>query len=85
MTDIDRIREKCRALRDELARAEGEAEQLQANLDAKQAELAELLGCKPGGVKRAIEKLREQVERDTETIKELLDKVEAIKQGEGDE
>lgn len=87
MTDTDpqAVRERIEECRQDLARAEGEAETLKGEASDAVAKLRELLVCKPGKERAALRKLREKIEAGETEVEELLDQAEVIRDGTDEE
>ena len=84
MSSPQRIRARIEECRQDLARAEGETEALQREMDQDLTKLRKLLKCKPGKEKAAIKKLREKIAADQAKVEELLDRAEAVRDGESE-
>ena len=80
-----KIRSQIEECRGDLARAEGQATALAEEGKTTMGKLRDLLGCKPGGEKRAIKKLREMLTADEAELDRLLDQVQALRDGDEEE
>jgi len=74
-----KIRDQIEECRGDLARAEGQATALAEEGETTMGKLRDLLGCKAGGEKRAIKKLRTQITDDEVELERLLDEVQALR------
>lgn len=51
------------------------SEEIESNLE----ELRELLGCKPGQERKALDKLRDEIAEDEQAVVEILDEIEKLR------
>lgn len=79
MSTFHQIRARLAQARSDLARTEGEGQTLQGELDGTLGKLRELLACKPGQERAAVEKLQAEIAADTAEVSTLLDQAEAAK------
>lgn len=82
MSSPEEIRARIETCRQDLARAEGEAQAIQRDMDADLGRLRKLLKCEPGKEKVALNKLRQEIAKGEAEVEELLDQAEAIRDGE---
>ena len=79
------IRDRIEECKRDLARAEGEEEQITKQIDADLAKLRKGLGCKPGQEKKAIAKLKAEIAEDEQTLNELISAAVAARDEDHDD
>lgn len=82
MSNPASIRKRAERLRGDLARAEGERDTLDGEIEAELKRLRKILGCKKGQERESVRDLKERIEADEEEAIRLLDLAEAIRDGE---
>jgi len=82
---VTAIMRRIEVAKADLARAEGQQEVVEAEIESTVEKLRDLLGCKPGKEKAAMKALRAKLTEQEEELEAILDEIEAAKDGEEDD